>query len=360
MDVKITPRITRNGEKIQYTFEWGKGTGQRVASGIFTFVHPANIVQRQYNKEALRLLEVKRCQLLLDQQAIGSGALPRMRFKANFLDFYGEYVHHNRQRGNRHLEASFTQFKIFIRKKYLPPIEVTEALSARFRGYLLDKFNGDTPANYFSRYKNVINAATKQGYFKYDPATDLPALSNSNHLRKEHLESEEYITLLKAPCTNEEVREAFILSCYTGMRWCDVKALNWQQVKEDRMVLVVAQRKTKVENTITLHPVAKAILDKRRGRIVRDAADECIFRLPSQDGALKCLDTWIRRAGIDKHITWNSARLSFSILLQDAKVDTATVALLVGHTSTKYVLNTYKRFRPKDPWEVILKLPVDN
>jgi integrase len=54
-------------------------------------------------------------------------------------------------------------------------------------------------------------------------------------LRKEHLEAEEYITLLKAPCTNEEVREAFILSCYTGMRWCDVKALNWQQVKENRM-----------------------------------------------------------------------------------------------------------------------------
>lgn len=48
-----------------------------------------------------------------------------MRFKANFLDFYGEYVRHNRQRGNRYLEASYTQLKIFIRKKYLPPIEVT-------------------------------------------------------------------------------------------------------------------------------------------------------------------------------------------------------------------------------------------
>jgi hypothetical protein len=94
MDVKITPRITRNGEKIQYTFEWGKGNGQRVASGIFTFAHPANAVQRQYNREALRLLKIKRCQLLLDQQAIGSGVLPRMRFKANFLGFYREYVHH--------------------------------------------------------------------------------------------------------------------------------------------------------------------------------------------------------------------------------------------------------------------------
>ena len=103
------------------------------------------------------------------------------------------------------------------------------------------------------------------------------------------------------------------------------------------MVLVIAQRKTKVENTITLHPVAKAIFDKRRARIALEADDEFIFRLPSQEGALKCLDTWIRRAGIDKHITWNSARLSFSILLQDANVDAATVALLLGHTSTKYV-----------------------
>jgi len=128
-----------------------------------------------------------------------------MRFEASFLEFYREYVHHNRQRGNRHLEASYTQFKTFIREKYLPPIEVTEALSARFRGYLLDKFNDDTPANYFSRFKNVIKAATKQGYFKYDPATDLPAISNSNHVRKKHLKAEEYITLLKAPCTNAAI-----------------------------------------------------------------------------------------------------------------------------------------------------------
>jgi hypothetical protein len=62
--------------------------------------------------------------------------------------------------------------KFLYGKKYLPPIEVTEALSARFREYLLDKFNGDTPANYFSRFKNVVKAATKQGYFKYDPAAE--------------------------------------------------------------------------------------------------------------------------------------------------------------------------------------------
>jgi hypothetical protein len=53
---------------------------------------------------------------------------------------------------------------------------------------------------------------------------------------------------------NEKIREAFILRCYTGMRWCDVKALHWQQVNKDRMVSNIAQRIIKVENTITLHP----------------------------------------------------------------------------------------------------------
>jgi len=53
-------------------------------------------------------------------------------------------------------------------------------------------------------------------------------------------------------------------------------------------------------------------------------------------------------AGIEKHITWHCARLSFSILLQDAQVDNATVALLLGHTTSRYVNETYKRHQRKN------------
>jgi integrase/recombinase XerD len=38
-------------------------------------------------------------------------------------------------------------------------------------------------------------------------------------------------------------------------------------------------------------------------------------------------------------------------------VDDATVALLLGHTSTQYVNKTYKRFRPKNPVGAIANLP---
>jgi site-specific recombinase XerC len=61
---------------------------------------------------------------------------------------------------------------------------------------------GDTAANYFSRLKRVVRSATKEGYFRVNPADDVAAKSNKNHMRKAHLEVEEYVALLKTPCLN--------------------------------------------------------------------------------------------------------------------------------------------------------------
>jgi len=65
----------------------------------------------------------------------------------------------------------------------------------------------------------------------------------------------------------------------------------------------------------------------------------------------------VKSAGINKHITWSCARLSFSILLQDRNVDDATVAYLMGHATTEQVKRTYKRHRPKNQMETINYLP---
>jgi len=127
----------------------------------------------------------------------------------------------------------------------------------------LDCFNGDTPANYFSRFKKVIKAATKQGYFRINPAEDLAAKGNRNKARKDHLESAEYIRLLETPCLNSEVKAAFIFCCYTGLRWCDIKSLQWKHIMDGNAVLK-DQRKTRGEAFITLHPIAQSIIQLRK------------------------------------------------------------------------------------------------
>jgi integrase len=208
--------------------------------------------------------------------------------------------------------------------------------------------NGNTPANYFTRFKRVLKAATKDGYFKVSPAEEVASKCNRNRKQKEHLELEEYLAILNTPCLYENLREAFIFCCYTGLRWCDVKTLDWKQSKSNEIVFTFNQQKTLVEQRIALHPIAKTILDRRARRSNGEIKDGLVFKIPSQDMALRSLCKWCNDAGIKKHITWHSTRLSFSILLQDAHVDDTTVALLLGHTSTQYVNKTYKRFRPKD------------
>lgn len=279
----IEQRHSKNKKKIYYRFEWGRGPGQRIGAGIFTYANPKTQVEKNHNKQALALLELKKSQLTIDMQAIGTGYIPAHRYKNNFLDYYGEFVIANKRKGKRHLQSSFTHFKTFIQKKQLSPIEVTENLCLRFRQFLLDRFNGDTPMNYYSEFKRVIKAATKAGYYKNSPVEEIAAKSGSKRKLKDHLEANEYLQLLKTPCLNEEVREAFILCCYTGLRWADVKPLDWNDIGRDTVRTRLIQSKTGEPVVVTLHPIAKAILDKRKARFEGAIPTGKIFKLPSHE-----------------------------------------------------------------------------
>ena len=92
MNINIASKISRDNQKSWYYFEWGRSTGQRKSTGIFIWVKPKNQVEKNHNKEALAILETKRSQLVLDGQAINSGYTPQHKIKADFLDYYSEFI----------------------------------------------------------------------------------------------------------------------------------------------------------------------------------------------------------------------------------------------------------------------------
>lgn len=347
MNINILSKASQDNEKLWYYLAWGRSAGQRRATGIFTWVKPQNQVQKNHNKEALLLLETKRSQMVLDQQSVNSSYVPQHRIKANFLDYYSDYIKKNRKAGNRHLETSLAAFKNFLRKDFISAIDITENLCEGFRDHLLKKYNGETPANYFMRFKRVLKAAKKEGYFKNNPSEDVVAKSNKNKQVKEILTEDDYIKLMNTPCTNYEVKKGFVFSLYTGLRWADVKPLKWESVKERSIVL--AQSKTGVRLEVPLHEIALQVAGERK--------EGFVFHLPTQDGANKVLRKWAVDAQLDKHITWHCARHSFSVLLQQKGIDLATVAGMLGHTTTKYVQQTYKRYLQDSAKEAIKKLP---
>jgi integrase len=357
--MNILKRLNKRGDKINFYYDYGRGRGQRPSTGIFIYTEPKNQIEKNHNKQALALLETKKSQLIIEQQSVGSAYMPTHKFKANFLEYYEEYVHLNRRKGSRHLTNSLKQFKLFIKNDFISPVDITENFCKRFRQFLLDKFTGETPGGYYSRFKWVVNAAASDGYFQRNPTANVHAKSNPSTRMKENLEVDEYLMLLNTPCANQEVNAAFTFCCYTGLRWVDVKKLEWNDIRENVLITRIIQAKTGRPVTLTLHPIAKAVLEKQRLKVQPSLSNRnrFVFSLPTADGANKSLEQWVKDAGIEKHITWSCARLSFSILLQDKNVDDATVAYLMGHATTDQVRRTYKRHRPKNQSETISQLP---
>ena len=216
--MNILKRKNPKGDKITFYYDFGRGPGQRPSTGIFVYTKPKDQIQKNHNKEALHLLETKKSQLIIEQQATGSAFIPSHKFKANFLEYYEEYVKLNTRKRNRHLTNSLAQFKLFIKKDFIAPIDITENFCKRFRQFLLDKFHGETPGNYYARFKWVVNAAKSDKYFHDNPTEKVNAKSNPSTKLKDNLETEEYLALLKTPCKNEEIKAAAIFSCYTKSR----------------------------------------------------------------------------------------------------------------------------------------------
>lgn len=355
--MNLIQRKNKKGDKITFYYDFGRGAGQRPSTGVFIYAKPKTPIEKAHNKEALVLLEVKKSETIIEQQAIGSAYIPKHKFKENFFDYYEEYVKLYKKGNNRHLNACLSKLKVFVGKDFLAPISITENFCKSFRNYLLEKLNGESPANYFARFKWVIAAATSDGYFRGNPSEKVAAKCNPSVNLKNNLEVEEYIELINTPCFNEQVKLSFIFCCYTGLRWVDVEPLQWPDLSGNKLTTRIIQRKTGFPVVLTLHPIALAIIQQRENTVPEERRNGKVFQLPTQDGANKVLKEWIAKSKINKHITWSCARLSFSILLQDQNVDEATVACLLGHTTTKQVSRTYRRHRPKNQKETIALLP---
>lgn len=149
MAIKVVKSFSKDGEKIFYRIDFGRNAGQRITTGLWTYADPKNQVERDHNKETLTILEMKKSHMILEQQSIASGYIPKHRLVTNFFDYYREFVTQNRRFGNRHLENSLAALARFQKKVILPPAEITENYVIRFRQYLLDRYNGETPNGLF-------------------------------------------------------------------------------------------------------------------------------------------------------------------------------------------------------------------
>lgn len=213
---------------------------------------------------------------------------------------------------------------------------------AGFAAYLKDapqrwggKLSPNTSALYYSNFEAALNEAYKKGLISVNPA----ALVEDNEKpqaqpsERDYLTAEELRTLAAAKCPNEEVKAAFLFSCFCGLRLSDIEGLTWDAVHLDGDTWQIETRMQKTRQIIYLPLSAEArrFMPERGNKGPQDL----VFTLPKRVTTQCDIRTWVKRAGLTKKISFHCARHTFATLALDRGGDLYTLSKLLGHTNVQ-------------------------
>ncbi len=293
---------------------------------------PTSPIDRQKNKENKALAESIRNKRAQELESSDYQVATKYKNKVDFLEYFQKFIDNYKKKDKRVIGSTLFKFKEFLKESNIKGLtinQVNESLVIDFKDYLLEQLNGESPANYFSKFKKVLITATMDKVINLNPSANV-SVKRVEGVKKEILTMEEIQLLAAEPITNNEVKRAFIFSCFTGLRFCDIIALKWEHLNLKNKQLAIVQSKTGHKVSINLHDTAINILGKQ------GISTEPVFNLPSHTACLKDIKHWVKKAKIEKKITWHCARHSFATNIIFFGADVNTASNLLGHTTLRY------------------------
>lgn len=253
----------------------------------------------------------------------------------DLLEIFSGYIDSYTKADLRILKASYNHLLEYSKANTLPLSGINKNFCKGFLDYLYQKFRGNTPSLYFKKFKNILNFCIDEGYIEKNPALSIHP-TQRYALTKEILTPSEIEKLALTPCSNPQIKRAFLFSCHSGLRWCDIKQLKYENIDYSRNLLRITQQKVSSHSSSA---VLFLNLNNSAMRIIGSQNSDkkgLIFTLPSHARALRIIKDWTQTAGINKHISFHCARHTFITMLIDNGAGIKTAASLAGHSSTRH------------------------
>lgn len=193
----------------------------------------------------------------------------------------------------------------------------------------------NTIARHMKTLKRYINVARKKGIITIYPFLNYTIKGEQVHrdaLTEKELELlEEYREGL---LEQNDVLNAFLFSCYTGLRYSDVCVFTKQDICtiNRKRWIVLKMYKTNREIRIPLSTIFEGKALRLTKSILRTRG--LLFHLDNNQQTNRVLGRIAKRVGIKK-ITFHTARHTFATLLLYRGVSITTVQTLLGHQSVK-------------------------
>ena len=180
-------------------------------------------------------------------------------------------------------------------------------------------------------FNGALNNAVREGMLKANPMKVINA-KEKVHIpdsAREFLTLEELKLAMTGSCVNEDVKKAFIFSCFTGLRLSDIRSLTWAKVQKapdgNTVFVRCLMQKTQTYVNVPLSNEALNWLPKK------DNPNEPVFCLPTDSNVERNIRLWMQGVGIKKHLTFHCARHSYATMLLTLGADLYTTSKLLGH-----------------------------
>lgn len=198
------------------------------------------------------------------------------------------------------------------------------------------KLSQFTCISYFGCFRGALNVAVREDILGENPINKLNTDEKIKmpESKREFLTIDEVKTLIDTPCRREDVKGAFLFSCYCGLRISDVLALKWKDVDctGGQWHISIVMQKTRQPLYLPLSMQARKWMPERGGA---DEEEAVFSTLPCEDTCNALIKPWIKEAGITKHVTYHVSRHTFATMMLTLGADLYTVCKLLGHTDVK-------------------------
>lgn len=218
----------------------------------------------------------------------------------------------------------------------MPLAQLNRDFVIDFHGYLLRvaQCHKNTVWVYLTAMKHVLAEARNEGVVMNDPFADYRL--RNEYVHRSYLTEEELarlIALKELSPGMQLVRDAFLFSCFTGLSFVDLRALEVRHVVqfEEHCWIETSRQKTGQQVQVRLSELPLAIIEKYAPE---DAG--LIFPLPSNSWCNRCLVRLMKLAEIGKRITFHAARHTFATTLTLSKgMPIEAISKLLGHSSIR-------------------------
>jgi site-specific recombinase XerD len=230
----------------------------------------------------------------------------------------------------------------------------------RFTAFLDKTLARNTRIGVLTELKKFFNLAYNQELITLNPfkkfKMQMRQEGNISHLEMHELQK------LKDTSTNinPHIRQAFLFSCFTGLRFSDLLKLKWSHIhttkdKDGNDYTTMILRPSKTTNTsgkLLQAPLAKQALQILEEVGHKTDGDLIFYTLKSSTSYNDRLKDWAKAAEISKNLHSHVGRHTFATLGLTSGIDIYTVSKMLGHSELKLTERYAKVIDKKKQLEV--------